>query len=119
MSTRAQRRERAQTRRKADPVADRMAARDAIHAQYDAAVTAAREEASNTIRAARDTCDRKEDEAWTERERKMRELEERDLPPAEAELELERELEEHAGTSRILADIRSNVPTDTELGEDR
>ena len=124
MSTRAQRRERAQSRRRPDPVADRSAAAEAIYADYDVKYQAAAKEAQDAVMAAWMDCDRKWAEAWEERCRRLAELEEREVArtaeeaaaakAVAAEEELERELEEDAGTDRLMGDLR--VPAGESIG---
>lgn len=86
MSTRAQRRDRAQARqglRAADPVADRAAAAAAIYAEYSTAAVAAFERLNSAVEAAWSQWGTEHAAAWAERCRKLGELEDRKITTAD------------------------------------
>lgn len=117
MSTRAQRRERAQSRRKPDPIADRSAAAKAIYAEYELAYAAAHQKAMEGIHEVWVTCDREWAEAWETRCRKLGELEEREpaRTPEEAEAAIIAAAKAR-GADRIVADLSGERFTTTVEG---
>lgn len=107
MSTRAQRRERAQTRRTADPVADRAAAAAAIYAEYSTAAVAAFEKLQAAQGVAWEQWSREHAAAWETRCRKLGELEDRKITAPDPVVAAA-ELEESIGAAQERADIEES-----------